>query len=164
MPSTLLTAKDVMTRDVESVAPEATLHEVAERFAARHIGGAPVVDPATGELVGIITEADLLNEDKRRAAIPRQALFGFMLVSEERWRSAYDEGFALRARDVMTRDVFTAAEDTPLAELADQMVRRRINRIPIVRGDSLVGMVTRGDLVQGLRAGLPAPSAETDPS
>jgi CBS domain-containing protein len=72
-----LTAKDVMTRDVKTVAPEDTLHQVAELFAAHHIGGVPVVDTGTGALVGIITEADLLNENKRHAAIPRMALFGF---------------------------------------------------------------------------------------
>ena len=150
-----LTAKDIMTQDVKTVSSEATLHEVAELFVEHHIGGAPVVDPATGELVGIVTEADLMNEKKRHAAIPRTALFGFALVAEERWRAAYDEGFALRAQDVMTRGVVTAAEDTPLAELSDLMVRRRINRVPVVRENRVVGIVTRGDVLRGLRAALP---------
>ncbi len=145
-----VTAKDVMTRDVKTVAPDATLHQVAELFAAHHIGGAPVVDEA-GNLIGIITEADLLNENKRHAAIPRMALFGFTLVAEERWRAAYDEGFALRAQDVMTRNVVTAPEDTPLSELADTMVRRRVNRVPIVdENGTLIGIVTRGDVLRGL--------------
>ena len=69
-----VTAKDVMSRDVKTVAPDTTLHQVAELFAAHHIGGAPVVDAGTGALVGIITEADLLNENKRHADIPRMAL------------------------------------------------------------------------------------------
>jgi len=148
-----VTAKDVMTRDVKTVAPDATLHQVAELFAAHHIGGAPVVDAGTGALVGIITEADLLNEKKRHAAIPRMALFGFLLVAEERWRAAYDEGFALGAQDVMTRNVVTASEDTPLSELADTMLRRRVNRVPIVgENNVLAGIVTRGDVLRGLHA------------
>ena len=112
-----------------------------------------MVDPATGALTGILTEADLLNRNKRHAALPRLALFGSVLVPEEQWRAAYDEGFALRARDVMTRGVVTAPENTPLEALAEIMVRRRINRLPIVGDDGrLVGLVTRADVLRGLRA------------
>ena len=62
----------------------------------------------------------------------------------------------------MPPDVVTAAEDTPRTHVADPVVRRRIDRsTPIVRGESLAGTVTRGDLWQGLRALLPATVKES---
>ena len=144
-----LTAADVMTREVITVSADATLREVAEILTQAGISGAPVVD-ADGRLVGIISESDLLNEEKRREALPRTALYGTVLISEEKLMRAYKGGLSLKAWDVMTRDVITAEEDTSADEVCDLMITNRVNRIPVVRDGKPVGIITRSDLLLGM--------------
>jgi CBS domain-containing protein len=144
-----LTAKDVMTATVHAVRPHQTLREAAELMAAHHISGLPVVD-ADGKVIGMVTEADLIDEHKREAAIPRTALYGLFLIPDEATLSAYENGMKLQVQQVMSKPVTAATEETTLHELADIMVRRRINRVPIVHGEHLVGIVSRGDLVRAL--------------
>ena len=150
-----LTAKQIMTAPVKTVPSDMPLHEVAQLFEIHNISGAPVVDGA-GDLVGILSESDLLDEGKRDAAIPRFALFGLQAVPDELFRRAYDQGWKLGAGDIMTRHVITAEEDTPVEELADRMGRHRINRIPIVRGRKPVGIITREDVLRALVRSAPA--------
>lgn len=147
---TQLTARDIMTRDVKTITENAPLKEAVEILTANKISGMPVLDEK-GTLVGIISEADLMNKEKRRAVLPHMALFGLFVVPERLLKEAYEEGFALKVRDVMTTNVVTAEEDTPVEELADIMVRKRINRIPIMKDGQLVGIVTRNDVLRGLR-------------
>jgi CBS domain-containing protein len=146
------TAKRIMTTEVKTVPAEMPLREVA-RFLAEHgISGAPVVNDA-GEPVGVISESDLLDGSKRNAAIPRFAPFGLVALPDELFQQVYDDGWKLCAADVMTRPAITADEETPSEELADRMGRHRINRIPIVRGNKVVGIITRADLLRALAAG-----------
>jgi CBS domain-containing protein len=144
-----LTAKDVMTASVYAVRAHQTLQEAAELMAVHHISGLPVVD-ADGKVIGMVTEADLIDEHKREAAIPRTALFGLFLIPDEATIDAYQRGMKLQVQQVMSKRVTTAREETSLHELADTMVRERINRVPILRGEHLVGIVSRGDLVRAL--------------
>ncbi|HZP82325.1 MAG TPA: CBS domain-containing protein [Chthonomonadaceae bacterium] len=146
---TKLVAKDVMTRDVKTVEPHTTVREVAELLASAHISGVPVVD-LEGRVIGMVSEADLLNEDKVQAAIPRTALFGIYPIPEETLLKAYQEGATVQAQQVMHRDVVTAEEETPISELARMMVQSEVNRIPILRDGKLVGIVTRADLLRAL--------------
>jgi CBS domain-containing protein len=147
-----LTARDVMTTVVHTVGPELSLEEIAQILAAQRISGVPVVD-ADGRVMGIVSEADLIDEHKRNAHIPRVALYGFFPIPDEILAKAFDGGKKLKARDVMTKRVITDTEDRPVHELADLMVRHRINRVPILRDGKLVGIVTRGDLVQAMAQG-----------
>lgn len=80
-------------------------------------------------------------------------MFGLQTVPDERFRRAYDEGWKLLARDLMTRKVATADENTPIEELANTMGRLRINRIPIVRDNKPVGIVSREDVLRALSSG-----------
>jgi CBS domain-containing protein len=144
-----LHAQDVMTKEVFTVPAKATLREVAELLAQHNISGAPVIDES-GTVVGIISESDILSEEKRRRALPRMALFGLHPISEDYMQEAYQEGLALQAESLMTRNVIYAQEDTPLDQLSRLMVERRINRIPILRKGQLVGIVTREDALRGL--------------
>lgn len=152
MPS--LKAKDIMTREVKTVAPQATLREAAELLATHGISGAPVVDES-GQVVGIISESDILDEKKRYRALPRMALWGLRPIPEDFLREAYQEGLSLQVERLMSRDVITAEEETPVEELVRLMVSRRINRVPILREGQLVGIVTREDALRGLLSGPP---------
>src|SRR2546428_5188719 len=144
-----LTVRDVMTAEVYFVWAGTPLGEVAQLLAAHHISGVPVVDERE-QVIGIVSEADLIDEEKRRTQIPRTALFGFFPVPEDVMKDAYRRGMDLKARDVMTKRVYTVPEETRLPELAEMMLTRRVNRVPVVREGRLVGIVSRGDLVRAL--------------
>lgn len=150
------TAGDVMTRQVHFVRAETPLGEVARLLAAHHISGVPVVDEQQ-QVIGIVSEADLIDEEKRRVPLPRAALFGLFPVPEDVLQDAFRRGMELTAGDVMTKRVITVGEAAPLAELAERMLARRVNRLPVVRDGRLVGIVSRGDLVRALAE--PAASA-----
>lgn len=143
------TAGDVMTRDVKTIPAEATLQEVATLLLTHGISGAPVVDEA-GDMVGIISESDLLSEARRKAALPHTAAFGVFLVPTETLQRIYHDGATLRAEAVMQKHVVTVEEDTPLSEIGDLLVRRGINRVPVLRDGSLVGILTREDVLRGI--------------
>jgi CBS domain-containing protein len=143
------TAREVMTTPVHTVRPETTLEEIAQLMATHRISGVPVVDPE-GRVLGMVSEADLIDEHKREARIPRTALYGLFPVPDAALLEAFRGGRTLQARQLMSTHVITATEETTLHELADIMVRRKINRIPIVRDGRLVGIVSRADLVRAL--------------
>jgi len=140
-----LRARDVMTTPVYTVRPETPVPEVACLLVERHISGAPVVDE-TGRLVGIVTEADLLPKEAGPAGLPLTALLGPEAPPEVREHLRRYRGRV--AREVMTREVVTATEDTPVQQLAALMLRKQVNRIPIVRGERVVGIVTRNDVLR----------------
>lgn len=144
-------ARDVMQRDVQTVSPEATVREVAEKLAQAAYTGLPVVDEQ-GKLVGIVTEADLLMQLKP-LELPK--MFPFLggvvyLESPRRFEEQLRKATATLVRDVMTKDVVTVTEDTPLQELASIMVEKRINRLPVVDNGRLVGIVTRDDIIRAV--------------
>jgi len=140
-----LRARDVMTTPVYTVRPETPVPEVARLLVERHISGAPVVDE-TGRLVGIVTEADLLPKEAGPAGLPLTALLGPEAPPEVREHLRRYRGRVVR--EVMTREVVTATEDTPVQQLAALMLRKQVNRIPIVRGERVVGIVTRNDVLR----------------
>ncbi len=133
----------LMTRDVVTVSPETKLKEVAAILADRGISGLPVCD-AEGEVVGVVSEADILR--KEQGPPPgRSSLLGAVLGRSKA------EAARLRARtagEAMTSPAITIHPGSPVAEAARLMVERGINRLPVVRRGELVGIVTRADLVR----------------
>lgn len=139
-----LQAKDVMTSPVITVDPQTPVKEVAQLLLTHHISGVPVV--SEGKLVGIVTEADLLH--KERPATEEGGLLRLLRRGQLAEVERKAEG--LVARDVMTSPVVTVTESTPLREVAALMARRQINRVPVVRGDQVVGIVSRADVLRAL--------------
>jgi len=148
--ATTLTAADIMTREVVTVPPDASLREVANLLVERNISGVPVVS-REGELLGIVSETDLINSEKRRVRLPRTSLFGLLPIADDLIREAYDEGSNLTARDLMTTRLHTLPVHTPAQEVVNALVARRVNRIPILDGGRLVGIVTRNDALRALQ-------------
>ncbi|HET7482741.1 MAG TPA: CBS domain-containing protein [Actinomycetota bacterium] len=139
-----LCAADVMTCPGVVCDQEAFIEEIAEILSDREISGMPVVD-GSQTLVGVISERDVahaLGGSLVRLAIRRGS--GPFLR-----RTAHVPG-ATKARDIMTTPPLTATPETSLADLAEAMVLNGINRIPIVHGDRLVGIVTRGDILRAI--------------
>lgn len=142
-----LTARAIMSAPVITVPPEMPVREAVGLMLDRHISGLPVVD-GSGRLVGIITEADLLPKEAQvRAAEPLVEWFGRSLWLE-RMVTGHRKVEGRTVGEVMTHNVVTAEEDTPVHVLAARMMRYGINRLPIVRAGRVVGIVTRADVLK----------------
>lgn len=143
--------KDIMTRNVITVSPEATLKEIAGLLVKHSVSSVPVCDEA-GQVVGIISERDLLRP------------FGKTLAQRrDWWISALAQGNDLEpqfemligvdqhhAALLMTKPVKTTTEETELAELAETMSENNIKRLPVLRDRRLVGIVSRADVVRAI--------------
>jgi CBS domain-containing protein len=149
-------AKDIMTRTVATVRPETNLAEVATRMVTDHISGMPVVDDA-GRLMGVITEGDLLRRWETGTETQHAGWID-LLLGPSRLANDYVQSHSRTVRDVMTDTVETVAEDTPLADVVKLMEKRHIKRVPVMRGEALVGLVSRADLVRALAKKLNAPA------
>jgi CBS domain-containing protein len=118
-------ARDIMTTRVCTIRPEASAKEIAELLYRERISGAPVVD-AEDRIIGIVTEADIISKVDR-------------------------EG--LSVGDIMSHEVISVDEETPVNDIAALLTERRIKRVPVVRDGKLVGIVSRADIVHAVAQG-----------
>jgi CBS domain-containing protein len=144
-------ARDIMTTPVVTIEPDRTVREIAALLLERRISAVPVVDG--GHLVGLVSEGDLLHRHEIGTDRDRPARSWWLsLIDGDPGPAEYVKSHARRARDIMTREVITVEEDTPIARIAAILETHRIKRVPVVRGERLVGIVSRANLVQALAA------------
>jgi len=124
--------KERMSQPVVTIHPELPIMEALHLMKDEHIRRLPVVDKR-GRLVGIVTEQDLLH------AAPSSA------TSLSVWESNYLIG-KVTVKKVMSKDVITITEDTPLEEAARIMVDNKIGGLPVVCNRKVVGIITETDL------------------
>jgi CBS-domain-containing membrane protein len=110
-------ARDIMTHEVISISPTATIRDAARLLSDYSISGAPVVD-REGRMVGIVTEADLISKEGETVS------------------------------DIMTEKVVVVREDTPVDRIAQILTSNRFKRVPVLRDERLVGIVSRADIVR----------------
>lgn len=155
-------AKDVMTRTVISVGPDATVLQAARLMLQHHISGLPVVD-ASGALIGVISEGDFLRR-RETATEHRRSRWLEFLMGPGKLASEYAHSHGARVAEVMTEDVETVAEDAGLEEVVELMERRRIKRVPVMRAGKMVGILTRSNLMHAMvsmaRGEAPAPKGD----
>jgi CBS-domain-containing membrane protein len=155
-------ARDVMASPVITTSPSSSVREVAKTFLERRISATPVVD-TQGRLVGIVSEGDLLH--RRESGTERQYSWWLRaLTSDEILATDYVKARATKVADIMTRNVITAAPDTPLHEIAVLLEKNAIKRVPIVENGQLVGIVSRANLVQAVasaRKRLEVPASDS---
>lgn len=136
-------ARDIMTRNVRSVAPSTSLRDVAKVMISRRISAVPVID-RRAQVLGIVSEGDFLQ---------RRAWWLAFFAGEGSPARELANGRKLQAQDVMTAPVISVAEQTGVGEIIDILERCKIKRVPVLRGGKLVGIVSRRDIVRGLRNG-----------
>lgn len=144
-------AKDFMTTDVLTVQPETTVKELASLFIDRQVSGAPVVDQ-DGKLVGIITEADLIEQNKNLHIPTVITLFEAVIYLENprHMEDEIKEMMASTVSDLAKKDVVTATEETDIHEVATLMSEKHVHLIPVVRGKTVVGIIGKSDMVRAL--------------
>jgi CBS domain-containing protein len=141
-------AADIMTTDVVTVAENATAKDAAALMLRHRVSALPVVD-ASGKLVGIVSEGDLM----RRAEIGTEWEWSWwleLLTSNRTLAEDYIKTHGRKVSQLMTRDIVTAAPDTPINDIALLLERHGIKRVPIVEKGKIVGIVARANLVQAL--------------
>ena len=141
-------ASDVMSRDVVSIGPGAAVSQAIGLMLDRQISGLPVLDEA-GKVVGILTEGDLLRRSETGTERHRPRWLE-ILMGPGRMAGEYVRTHGRKVGEVMTRELISVTEDTPLDEVVALMERRRIKRVPVFAGDALVGIVSRADLLRAL--------------
>ncbi len=128
---------DVMTREVVTLSPDDSLKAAVEKLSSRGISGAPVVE--NGKVVGILSLSDILS------FLGRRHLMDLEPEDLEKLRSA-------RVREVMKKKVITVGDRDPVSEAVRLMTRHGVNRLPVVSGGKLVGIIARADIVRYLSA------------
>jgi CBS domain-containing protein len=119
-------ASEIMTCHVHTTSPQASVKEVARLLYRERISGVPVIDDKSGQLVGMITESDIL----------KQCVCGDIKVAE-----------------IMSRQLTAVDEDTPISEVAVLLAERHIKRVPVMHVGHVVGIVSRADIVQAVAMG-----------
>lgn len=145
-------ANDVMTQTVISVSPDTELREIARLLLEHRISALPVVDEEH-KVLGIVSEGDLLRRvetgtERRKSWWLREFFQGGMSANE------YLKTHARKAAEIMTPNPITIEEDAPLGDIATLLEKHRIKRVPVVRDERLVGIISRANLLQALAAGL----------
>ena len=154
--------RDVMSARVVSIAPDANVLEAIRLMLQKHISGLPVID-TSGALVGVVTEGDFLRRAETGTERRRPRWLEFLL-GPRRLADEYVHTHARKVEDVMTREPVTITEEASLDEVVRIMERRRIKRLPVMRGSEVVGIVSRANLLHALASlGAAAPPpAKTD--
>jgi CBS domain-containing protein len=156
-------ASDIMTTGVVSTKPECPLSEVLQAMLDRRISGLPVINTA-GKLVGMLTEGDCLRRVETGTEIKRP-LWRELFTGPEKLAEEYIRAHGRKVAEVMTPDPITVTEDTDVSEIIHLMEKNRIKRLPVMRGDAVVGIVSRANVIRalaGLLHGAKANEADTE--
>lgn len=142
-------AKDILTRDVVTVKPDTTLDEVARILTDKKISGLPVVNDI-GNLVGIISEGDLLRKDSKVEFPSYINILGgiIYLDSFHDYLEELKKVVAQEVEQLMQKDVVSISPEASVEDMATLMVVNNINRLPVVEDGKLVGIVTRADIIK----------------
>ncbi len=141
-------AHQIMTRPVVTVTPETTIVEAANTMLQRHISGLPVLD-AAGKLVGIVSEGDFIRRSELGTQRRRGRFLAFILGPGQAATDFVHE-HGRKVAEVMTPEPFTITEDTRLEEIVALMEKNHVRRLPVMRGDRIVGIVSRANLLQAV--------------
>jgi CBS domain-containing protein len=151
-----------MSPGLVAISPEASIREAAALMLEKRISGLMVLD-ATGALVGVLSEGDLLRRVELGTERKRPKWLE-ILLGPGRLSSEYVRSHGRKVRELMTRDVACVADDAELSEVVKLMNDHRVKRIPVLEDGKAVGIVTRADLLRALEAILARGAAPENPS
>jgi CBS domain-containing protein len=143
-----MNAEDVMTRNVVSIDPNATVLQAARLMLQHRISGLPVID-GNGTLVGVLSEGDFLRRRETHTERHRSRWLEF-LMGPGRMAAEYTHSHGSKVSEAMSTDVQTVNDVTPLEDIVELMERCRIKRVPVLCGSEVVGIVTRSNLMHAM--------------
>jgi CBS domain-containing protein len=117
-----MVAKDIMTKEIISVAPTMTIKQLADTLIKNQISGAPV-SGKNGKVIGVVSEADIVGKKGKDV------------------------------KSIMSKKIISIQEETPVEEIAQLMITHHVKRVPVMRDDKVVGIVSRADIVSAIARG-----------
>jgi len=143
-----------MTKQVITVTPELSVKELAALLLKHRIGGVPVVD-ADQQLLGVVTESDLIDQSKN-VHIPTviSILDSFLfLESPQKMDQEIKKMTGQTVRDICASELVTVTEETSLSDIATIMSEKKIHTLPVVSAGALVGVIGKADLIRAISQG-----------
>ena len=153
----LVTARDIMRKDVVTLNYATPLSDVERRLSDHRISGAPVTDES-GHIIGVVSLKDLVERYAESAeSQPRRGPGFFHLSSEEMEDEDFDtfevpDEAEETAGDIMTGEVFSVAADAGLSQIAGEMVRHRVHRLLVEEGGKYIGLISTMEILDSLSA------------
>lgn len=143
-------AHQIMSRQVVTIRPEASVIDAINAMLAHRVGGLPVVD-STDKLVGMISESDFIRRAETCTERRRGRLLS-LLAGPDRLAADFVKAHGRKVFQIMTQNPVTVTEGASLQEIADLMSRRNLKRLPVMRGERVVGIVARADFLPAVAA------------
>lgn len=150
MPHSKVYARDIMNSEPPCCFPGLNIHELAQRFADENITGLLVIDEDRS-LVGVVTETDLIDQQKNLHVPTAVALFDMVIpMGEAQFEEELTRLKAITAGELASVDVKTVGPDIELSEIASIMGDNSVHHLPVVEGDSVVGLICKHDVIKAL--------------
>lgn len=147
----MLTAKDIMTRNVSTVKKDTTINELSRLFIEKKVNGIPVVDD-DNSVIGMVTQSDLIEQNKSLHIPTVITLFDAVLFleSEKKFEADVKKLTGTKVEDIYSANAVTVTQDSELGEIASIMAERDIHTLPVVEDGKLVGIIGKLDLIRGM--------------
>jgi len=149
----MLTAGDIMTTHIRSVHQDTEITDLAKMFVEYNVNAMPVVDD-DGALVGIVSQTDLVEQDKPLHIPTVISLFDWVLYLESPKKFAEEvrKVTARKVGEICSQDVVTCPPETPVATVASLMVDNKAYLVPVVADGRMLGVVARLDIIRSMGA------------
>jgi len=146
----MLKAKDIMTKDVITVRPDATVEELARLLMEHKISGVPVVNEEK-KIIGIVTENDLIRKNKRFHIPTVIRIFdAYILLGSGKAEEEIRKMAATTVDEICTKKVVSIKAETSLEDIATIMAEQHIHLLPVLSGSTVVGIVGKADMVRAI--------------
>jgi CBS domain-containing protein len=147
----MLTAGDIMTTAIHTVHQDTEINALAKAFVEHNVNAMPVVDD-DGKLIGMVTQTDLVEQDKPLHIPTVISLFDWViyLESPKKFSEEVRKITARKVGEICSKDVVTCTPDTPVSTVASLMVDNKVHLVPVLSDDRMVGVVARLDIIRSM--------------
>jgi len=147
----MLTAKDIMTKQVITVGMKTSVSELADILWKNRISGVPVLDDS-GNVVSVVTESDLIDQTKKihiptMISILDSVIF---LESSKKTEKEIKKMAGNTVQDICSMELVSVSEDTGLDEIATIMAEKKTHTLPVIQDGSLVGVIGKSDIIRSM--------------
>ena len=150
----MLKAQDIMSQNAVTVNTNTSIRDLAALLLAHKISGAPVTDD-NGKVIGVVTESDLIFQNKKIHLPTAVAILDAFLFLErpEKLEKELKKIAGSKVGDICSHDLISVTPETSLEELATLMAEKKIHTLPVMSGDNLVGVIGKSDIIRTIALG-----------